>query len=369
MTDTPSPARGLIAANTDPERPVLVTGGAGFIGANIANHLLSSGQRVRIFDDVSRIGVDQNLEWLSEKHNGRIEIEIGDVRDRAAVKRAIEGTSGVFHLAAQTAVTTSIQDPWLDFEVNVVGTLNLLEELRRLREQAFFVYTSTNKVYGPLADLAISPQEGKYQPVDRVSASHGIAENRRLDFLSPFGCSKGAADQYVLDWARTYRLPCLVLRISCTYGPRQFGSEEQGFVAHFMRSVLSNQPLTVWGDGKQVRDLVFIDDMVEALTLAATHAGKLAGRAFNIGGGVQNAVSILEVLDKLEDLHGVRPNVEFKEWRPGDQRYFVTDYRAFKSATAWTPKIGVEAGLARLYRWMCDGRAAQSPQPAQKAAP
>ncbi len=368
MTDTPNPVPELAASNSDPSRPILITGGAGFVGCNLANHLLTSGQKVRILDDLSRPGVEQNLGWLGEKHPS-MEVELGDVRDRAVVERALSGTAGVFHFAAQVAVTTSIEDPVRDFEVNLVGTLNLLEAARRQKDKTFLVFTSTNKVYGGLTDLAISANEGRYQPVDRVSLSHGIGENRRLDFLSPYGCSKGAADQYVLDYARTYQLPSLVLRMSCIYGPRQLGTEDQGWVAHFMRSVLAGQAISIYGDGKQVRDLLFIDDLVEALVLAAANAKRLSGRAFNIGGGVHNAASLLEVLDKLEELHGVRPEVQFEPWRHGDQRYYVTDYRAFKSATAWAPKVGVEAGLAKLYRWMCDSRLAPERAVARKAAP
>jgi CDP-paratose 2-epimerase len=369
MSELTSPLSKLVAANDDPSRPILVTGGAGFIGANVANYLLSNGQPVRILDDLSRVGADQNLVWLSEKHSDKLEVEIGDVRDRAAIKRALDGTSGVFHFAAQTAVITSLENPMDDFAVNVLGTLNLLEELRTKSSRGFFVYTSTSKVYGGLTDLAINAHDSRYHPVDRVTSANGIGENRRLDFASPLACSKGAADQYVLDYARSFKIPSVVLRLGCTYGPRQLGTSAQGWVTHFMRSMLASQKVTLCGDGRQVRDLLFIDDLIEAVMLAASSAAKLAGRAFNIGGGVQNAASVLDVLEKLEELHGARPPVEGAEWRPADQRYYVTDIRAFKGATGWTPKVGVDAGLARLYRWMCDSRLGSDRAAERKAAP
>ncbi|MEX0653127.1 MAG: SDR family NAD(P)-dependent oxidoreductase [Phycisphaeraceae bacterium] len=335
------------------EHPVLVTGGAGFIGANLAHRLLSEGREVLVFDNLSRAGVEHNANWLRREHGGRVRIEIGDVRNPQAVREAVHQAGAVFHFAAQVAVTTSLVDPRHDFEVNTCGTLNVLEALRTCAEPPPLLFTSTNKVYGSLGAIELERAERRYRPADPLIARHGIDE-QRLDFQSPYGCSKGAADQYVLDYARSFNLPCVVFRMSCIYGPHQCGTEDQGWVAHFLRRVIAEQPLTLFGDGRQVRDLLFIDDLVDAMTIALGGIATLQGKAFNIGGGVEQSVSLLELVGLLQRLRGRAPEVHFADWRTGDQRYYVSDIRRFAAATGWHPRISVREGVGRLHRWLTD---------------
>lgn len=338
-----------------PERAVVITGGAGFIGSNLAHRLASAGRAVRIVDDLSRPGVERNLDWLVRKHGRRVTHIRAQVQDAQAVARALADASAVFHLAAQVAVTTSLAEPLTDFEVNARGTVNVLEAIRAMATRPPLVFTSTNKVYGALSDLAFRQRATRWEPVDDRIALRGISESRPLDFHSPYGCSKGAADQYVIDYARTFDLPAVVLRMSCIYGPRQFGTEDQGWVAHFVIRVLSGAPLTIYGDGKQVRDVLFVDDLVDALLVASDRANALAGRAFNLGGGPANAVSIIELLQLIEAHSGARPSVEYQKSRAGDQRYYVSDCDAFSSATGWAPKVAAREGLVRLAAWVRGG--------------
>ena len=332
--------------------PVVITGGAGFIGANLAERLLGSGREVLIFDNVSRPGVERNLEWLRERHGSLLEVVIGDVRDERAVNDAVSKASAVFHFAAQVAVTTSLTHPIDDFEVNARGTLNVLEAIRRQSTPPPLLFTSTNKVYGSLPDIAFTKVGQRYTPSLQNVAERGISEERPLDFHSPYGCSKGAADQYVIDYARTFGVPSVVFRMSCIYGPRQFGTEDQGWVAHFLIRAASGAPLIFYGDGMQVRDILFVDDLVDAFLLAQQHIDRTAGKAFNIGGGVSNTTSLLELVDMIGELSGSRPAVTFSAWRPGDQRYYVSDIRAFGEAVGWAPRVGVREGLERLQRWV-----------------
>ncbi len=336
--------------------PVLITGGAGFIGANVAHRLLSSGRRVVIFDNLSRPGVEKNIAWLERHNPERLRIEIADVRDREALRRVLDGVAQVFHFAAQVAVTTSLADPVSDFEVNTRGTLNLLEEMRRLDNPPSLVFTSTNKVYGDLGGIKLLRNGTRYYPADSVVHNLGINEDRILSFHSPYGCSKGAADQYVLDYARVYGIPAVVFRMSCIYGPHQVGTEDQGWVAHFLIRAINGEPITVYGDGMQVRDVLFIDDLVEALLLAEKQIGQLSGRAFNIGGGQANTTSLVELLEAIRELHGGKLEVLSELWRTGDQRYYVSDTRRFRAATGWSPRIGVREGIVRLYDWLLQSR-------------
>jgi CDP-paratose 2-epimerase len=330
----------------------LVTGGAGFIGSNLAHRLLSQGRRVRILDNLSRPGVEQNLDWLRSNHARKVETIIGDVRDPDVVKRAVAGTSQVFHFAAQVAVTTSLVDPVDDFATNAQGTLNVLEAARKRPTPPGVVLTSTNKVYGGLYDIELGSDGQRYFPLDERIRSLGVSEARPLDFHSPYGCSKGTADQYVIDYARSYGLKTCVFRMSCIYGPRQFGTEDQGWVAHFILRAQRGEPITIYGDGKQVRDILFVDDLVDAFLLAEQHLDKVSGRAFNMGGGPGSTISLLDLLDRIEALHGVRPNVTFDGWRTGDQRYYVSDTRAFEHATGWKRKVDAAVGITRLDNWL-----------------
>jgi CDP-paratose 2-epimerase len=338
------------------KRPVLITGGAGFIGTNLAHRLLSAGRPVLLYDNLARPGVEQNLQWLRETHGDLVQIEVADVRNRNALAGAVKRAAQVFHLAAQVAVTTSMVEPLLDFEINTRGTLNLLEALRALNDPPPLVYTSTNKVYGALHDIELKPGATRYAPVQAELREHGISEARPLDFYSPYGCSKGAADQYICDYARTFELPAVVLRMSCIYGPHQFGTEDQGWVAHFLIRALTGTGVTIYGDGCQVRDVLFVDDLVNALLLAQKQSATLAGQAFNIGGGPAHTLSLLELLELLGELAGRKPVVSWADWRVGDQRYFVSDTRKFRTATGWKPQMAVRDGVARLAQWLRDTR-------------
>jgi CDP-paratose 2-epimerase len=330
----------------------LITGGAGFVGCNVAQRLLAAGRRVRVLDNLSRPGVEQNLQWLRQQHGPLLEFIRADIRDAAAVSDAMSGVHQVFHFAAQVAVTTSLEDPRDDFAINAMGTLNVLEAARARPVSPAVIMTSTNKVYGGLEDLALSVQGQRYLPVDPRIGAAGVSEARPLDFHSPYGCSKGTADQYVVDYARSYGMTTLVFRMSCIYGPRQFGTEDQGWVAHFILRALRGERITLYGDGMQVRDVLFIDDLVDALLLAEENAPRLKGRAFNMGGGPGNAISLLDLLDRIEQLHGQRPAVSFDAWRTGDQRYYVSDTQSFQRETGWQPKVGASEGIERLYAWL-----------------
>ena len=347
-------------AGTTLERPVLITGGAGFIGCNLAHRLLSDGNRVLLFDNLSRAGVERNLRWLRDAHRDRVQAEIGDVRDVDAVRRAVRRCRQVFHFAAQVAVTTSLDDPLLDFSINARGTLNLLEAIREQDEPPPLVFTSTNKVYGGLDDLRFVQAGSRYALADAALGEAGISEARRLDFHSPYGCSKGTADQYVRDYARSFGLRTVVFRMSCIYGPHQYGTEDQGWVAHFVIQALKGRPIVLYGDGKQVRDILFVEDLVEAFLLAQRHMPAISGQAFNIGGGPANTVSLLELLDLIGALRGEKPDIAFQGWRVGDQRYYVSNTGKFSAATGWTPKVSVAQGVERLHDWLVESELAHT---------
>jgi CDP-paratose 2-epimerase len=337
-------------------RPVLITGGAGFIGCNLAHRLLTAGHSVILLDDLSRSGVERNLRWLGKTHGEHVRAEIADVRDATAVLDAVSEARQVFHFAAQVAVTTSLDDPRHDFAVNAGGTLNVLEAIRAQKEPPPLVFTSTNKVYGGLTDIPLVERGGRYEPRDQSICKHGVSEERRLDFHSPYGCSKGTADQYVLDYARSYGLMAIVFRMSCIYGPHQFGTEDQGWVAHFLIRAIEGRPIVLYGDGMQVRDVLFVEDLVDAFLLAQRNMDRYSGCAFNIGGGPANTTSLLELLDLIERIHGDSPDVAMQEWRTGDQRYYVSDTRRFSEATGWQPRVGVEEGVRQLYEWLVESR-------------
>lgn len=330
----------------------LLTGGAGFVGSNLADRLLRDGHRVVVLDDLSRQHVERNVRWLRERHGDRVTLHVGDVRDPELVIALVHGADQIFHFAAQVAVTTSIDEPMADFGVNAAGTINLLEAVRLRRDPPPLVFTSTNKVYGALSDVQLRRYGDRYEPADATTRAHGIPEQRPLDFHSPYGCSKGAADQYVLDYGRTYGLPTCVFRMSCVYGPRQFGTEDQGWVAHFLIRALDGAPITIYGDGAQVRDVLFVDDLVEAFLAARDGIDTCGGRAFNIGGGPGSTLSLLELIDRIDHLTGTRPEVVFDDWRVGDQRYYCSDTTAFCEATGWRRRVAVDEGLRRLHEWL-----------------
>ena len=338
------------------KRPVLVTGGAGFIGCNIANRLAEDGHEVLIYDALSRPGVEKNLAWLKERHDGQIASIVADIRDEDELARAARETKAVFHMAAQVAVTTSLVDPREDFEINIRGTLNLLDAVRLKGDRTPVIFASTNKVYGDLSDIEFRLQGQRYIPQDRDVAEHGIGEARPLDFHTPYGCSKGAADQYVLDYARSYGIPTAVMRMSCIYGMRQMGTEDQGWVAHFLIRALEGQPITLYGDGHQVRDIMDVRNAVEAYIHAWERIEQISGRAFNLGGGPANSVSLRELIAYMSELLGREVDLRFDDWRAGDQRYFVADTRAARAALDLSPAVPWKEGVALLAEWLRDSR-------------
>lgn len=333
---------------------VLVIGGAGFIGSNVAGAFLRSGSRVTVLDNFSRPGAAANARWLKSEHGRRVRVLRGDIRRRGtALRRLVDEADLVVHNAGQVAVTTSVTDPRADFETNAAGTFEVLEALRASRRRPPLVFSSTNKVYGNLPGARTRRLARRYAFAGRP---HGIPEDQPLDFHSPYGCSKGAADQYVRDYARIYGLPTVVFRKSCIYGPRQFGVEDQGWVAWFTIAALLDRPITIYGDGKQVRDVLYIDDLVRAYRAAFRRIRDVAGEVFNIGGGPRNTMSLLELLEILKELLGRPVRVGYDDWRPGDQAIYVSDIRKARRRLGWTPAIGPEAGVTRLYRWIAANR-------------
>lgn len=341
-------------ANAD-SRPILITGGAGFIGSNLADRLARERHEIIVFDALSRAGVQRNLDWLKKRHGSQITSVVGDVRDEDEVARAAADVKAVFHFAAQVAVTTSLVDPREDFDINVRGTINVLDAVRMRTDRVPVIFASTNKVYGDLADLEIESLHERHEP-QAFAARRGIDESRPLDFHTPYGCSKGAADQYVLDYCRSFGIPTAVFRMSCIYGQRQLGTEDQGWVAHFLIRALEGRPVTIYGDGRQVRDILDISDAVDAYVRALDRIDQVAGRAFNLGGGPQNAVSLLQLVDEIGDLVGRDVALEFEDWRKGDQRWYVSDTHSADTALGLRKPLAWREGVARLADWLAGER-------------
>jgi CDP-paratose 2-epimerase len=349
--------RRVASERSDSGGSVLVTGGAGFIGANLCDRLLAAGHRVTILDNLSRVGCRRNLEWLQERHGERsFSLVVAEVSDWDAVRRVVEGAARIYHLAGQVAVTSSIADPRRDFADNALGTLLLLEAAREVGDDPVFLFASTNKVYGALEGVGITEEATRYLFTD---LPYGVPETTGLDFHSPYGCSKGAADQYVRDYARIFRLRTVVFRQSCIYGPRQFGTEDQGWVAWLLRCALADREITIFGDGKQARDLLFVDDLLDAYEAAVEHVDVAAGQVYNLGGGPANTLSVWAELGPiLEELVGRPLPVRHAPARPGDQRVYVSDVRKAQRELGWRPKTGVRAGLAQLHRFLVENRGA-----------
>lgn len=336
----------------DDQSNVLITGGAGFIGTNLADQLISMGHRVTILDNLSREGVLKNIRWLKKKKHHNLDIHIGDIRNPYLIKDVIQSADMVFHFAAQVAVTTSLEDPKTDFDINVQGTMNILNALREMENPAPILFTSTNKVYGSLDDLKLVKEEMRYEPADETIRANGLDESLSLDFLSPYGCSKGAADQYILDHARTSGIKSVVFRMSCIYGPHQCGNEDQGWVAHFAINALREKPLTIFGDGRQVRDILYVEDLVDAFIAAWKKIDKVSGQAYNIGGGTSNGVSLRQVIQRLEDTTKNKIELKVSDWRTGDQKYYVSNISRFQKATSWKPRVNFEDGIQLLTKWL-----------------
>ena len=333
---------------------ILITGGAGFIGVNCAYYYAKKGHKVVIFDNLSRAGSSKNLEWV--QNECEIEFFKGDLRKFVDLVDVFSNKGKfdlILHLAAQVAVTTSVTDPYDDFEINAVGTFNLLETTRRYSPNAVLIYASTNKVYGEMEDLNIIKNNGRYMYRD---LSEGVNETRNLDFHSPYGCSKGAADQYCRDYFRIYGLKTIVLRQSCIYGYRQFGIEDQGWVAWFCIASALGKPITIYGDGKQIRDVLFIDDLIKAFELAYKSRNKAVGQIYNIGGGPENTLSLLELLRFLEKQKGKKIPIKYDEWRPGDQKVFIGNITKAKRELGWEPTVNPVDGVKKLYSWVSKNR-------------
>jgi CDP-paratose 2-epimerase len=332
---------------------ILITGGAGFIGSNLANRLLSQGCDVTIFDNLSRPGSEKNLRWLQEAYGvDAFKLIKANLADYDALLRASEGVDRVYHLAGQVAVTSSVTNPRMDFNDNALGTFNALEAARQNGNHPIFLYASTNKVYGGMEDVAIIEVQAAYRYAD---LPYGVPESRPLDFHSPYGCSKGAGDQYTRDYARIYGLRTVVLRQSCIYGCRQFGVEDQGWVAWFIIAAMQGRPITIYGNGKQVRDILFVDDLLNAYDCAVSNIETASGQIYNIGGGPENTLSIwAEFGPKLEELIGHSIKTEYSGWRPGDQQIYVSDIRKAGRELGWHPAISVDEGIGRLVAWVRD---------------
>jgi CDP-paratose 2-epimerase len=304
---------------------------------------------VRVLDDCSREGTEKNRAHLESLEDPKLDLVIGDVRDGELVREAAADAEAIFHLAAQVAVTDSVRDPRHDFEINALGTLNVLEGARLSGRRPLVVYTSTNKVYGGLEDLEVDANETRYS---LPALPGGVPETRPVDFHSPYGCSKGAADLYAIDYARIYGIPTVVFRQSCIYGPWQYGNEDQGWIAHFLIRALHGEQITLYGDGRQVRDVLFIDDLLELYATTVERQAEVGGRVYNIGGGPELTVSLLEFLDQLREGEGLAVDVAFGEWRPGDQRVYVSDVARARAELGWTPATSVADGTRRLREWL-----------------
>jgi CDP-paratose 2-epimerase len=331
-------------------KKVLITGGAGFIGSNLAKYLMESGAEVVIFDNLSRKNVEKNLEWLKSCFQD-LKFINGDVRELADLEKAAKSVDMVFHEAAQVAVTDSVSDPLIDFDINASGTLNMLEAVRKVAPEAIVVYASTNKVYGGLEHLDVVEDGDRYKFADPLY-QNGVSESVNLDFHSPYGCSKGSADQYVRDYARIYGMKTLVFRQSCIYGPRQWGTEDQGWVFHFLKESYLGSTLKIYGDGKQVRDLLFIDDLIKGYEMAIENIEQTQGQVYNMGGGQTNSVSLLQAIEIMDQLLGEKIKYKFYDWRPGDQRVFISDNSKAQAEFSWKPETDIKSGFEKMLGWV-----------------
>jgi CDP-paratose 2-epimerase len=328
---------------------ILITGGAGFIGVNSARHFLSRGWQVSLLDNLSRRGTEDNLRWLQAAHT--VDFHRADVRDAEAVTRVVAETRPdlVLHLAAQVAVTTSVANPREDFEINALGTFNVLEAVRQRAPEAFVINASTNKVYGKMHDVPVVERNGRYE---YDTLTEGVSEAQPLDFHSPYGCSKGVADQYTIDYARIYGLDTVTLRQSCIYGTRQFGIEDQGWVAWFTIAAVLGKRITIYGDGKQIRDVLHVADLARAYEAAFLARDRVRGQALNIGGGPANTLSLLELLALIKDVLGIDVPRTYADWRPGDQPVFICNLAKAREFIGWSPTISVREGVTDLARWV-----------------
>lgn len=332
------------------KRKILITGGAGFIGINLAHHLLlNKNNFVVLYDNLSRKGVENNLKWLKSFKYRNFQFIKGDIRDYKKLQDVVKDFNEIYHLAAQVAVTSSVKDPVEDFEINALGTLYLLESIRKNSPDATVIFSSTNKVYGELSHLKLKEDKTRYVLLD---LKKGISEKEVIDFHSPYGCSKGTADQYMRDYYRIYGIKTVVFRQSCIYGKHQYGNEEQGWVAHFIIKALTGEKINIYGDGKQVRDLLEVRDLINAYTLAVKNIETAQGKIYNIGGGIKNTLSLLELINFLSKILKREIEYEFFPWRPGDQKVFISDNTKLKNELLWKPRISVKEGVKDLINWI-----------------
>lgn len=333
---------------------ILITGGAGFIGVNAAQHFADHGWDVAILDNLSRRGTDRNLAWIQERIPA-VRFHRVDIRDAEALSAVVrqERPDMLLHLAAQVAVTTSYTDPREDFSINALGSFNVMEAVRLEAPEAFVLYASTNKVYGGMENVPVQRTERGYRFSD---LPFGVSEHQPLDFHSPYGCSKGVADQYTIDYARIYDLQTCSFRQSCIYGIRQFGIEDQGWVAWFSIAALLGKPITLYGDGWQTRDVLNAADLARAYEAAWDHRATISGQAFNIGGGPSNTLCLRDLLAFLEDELAIKIEPGFGASRPGDQPVFICDIRKAQEQLGWSPQIGVERGVRDLIAWVRENR-------------
>src|SRR5579864_970173 len=333
-TDAKPSTRAAAQKAGKPERRLLITGGAGFLGVNAAVHFIKEGWHTTLLDNLSRPGTERNLRWLLTRHPTKTTFVKEDVRNASGLAQHVRDQDAILHLAGQVAVTTSLMDPGTDFDVNARGTLNVLEAVRQNNPEAPLVFSSTNKVYGKL---------------DHNNAA--CKETQPLDFHSPYGCSKGAADQYVRDYARCFHMNTVVLRQSCIYGAHQYGTEDQGWVAHFVHSILNRRPITIYGDGSQVRDLLDARDLCAIYAAAVDNIDLTRGEVYNVGGGPENQRNLLEVIDQIGELTNRKPEYGFADWREGDQKFYVSDIGKAKKELGWEPRVGFDHGLRDLIAW------------------
>lgn len=329
---------------------IFITGGAGFIGSNLAHYYLNRGIETVVYDDLSRPGAEKNLAWLKGNHP-KLVFHKSDIRSFETLKKAAKGSTIIYHMASQVAVTKSVQDPRTDFEINALGTLNVLEAVRTQKNPPIVIYASTNKVYGSMKEISLREKALRYEYKDKKLAN-GIDEHFHLDFHSPYGCSKGAGGQYTHDYARIYGLKTIVFRQSCIYGNRQFGNEDQGWVAHFARKALKRRQITIYGDGKQVRDLLYIEDLIDCYLKAIENIKKTSGEIYNVGGGTSFSTSLLELIALLEKKLDKKIKIRFRDWRPGDQKVYISDVSKTKKDFGWEPKTSVSKGLEKLLAWL-----------------
>ena len=316
---------------------ILITGGAGFIGTNAAQFFLPEAEKIIVLDNFLRPTSKKNADYL-KKLSAKIEIYPESILNTSLLEKLSSKVDVIIHLAGQVAVTTSLDSPQNDFEINAVGSFSLLECVRKYNPKAVIVYASTNKVYGDLEEVKINKKKG-------------VDESTPVDFYSPYGCSKGAADMYMRDYSRSFGLKTVVFRQSCIYGPWQYGVEDQGWLAFFTRQILNENIITIFGNGKQVRDLLYVDDLLKAYSFAIEKIHEIRGEVFNIGGGPENALSLVEAIDKLEAVSGKKAKVSFGKKRIGDQDFFVSNNNKLGKKLDWKVNIKVDDGLSRMMKW------------------